>query len=70
MRNAYTKASKVLMRNRKRLLKIQGVHGIAVGRSADHGGDEGVCLVVYVDSTLGKRALPAEIEGFPLYTIP
>ena len=70
MSNAYTKASKVLMRNRKRLLKIRGVHGVAVGRSADHGGGEGVCLVVYVDSTLDKRALPNEIESFLVSTIP
>ena len=70
MSNDYARASKVLQRNRKQLLKVRGVHGLAVGRLADHGGGEGVCLVVYVDSTVDRHALPQEIEGFIVYTIP
>lgn len=70
MRNAYEKAARLVRKNRERLLRILGVHGLGVGKSADHGGGEGVCLIVYVDSTVDRRALPDEIEGFPVYTVP
>ena len=68
--NAFKRASEVLERHRERLQEMTGVHGVAVRTAVDHGGDEGVCLVIYVDSTVDRRSLPSEIEGIPVYTIP
>ena len=70
MENTFQKASKILEKHRKHLLKIRGVQGLAVSTAAPRGGAGGPCLVVYVDSTVDRNSLPDEIEGTPVYTIP
>lgn len=66
---SYSKAMKVLHRHRKGILKVRGVRGFAVGKASDFGGKVGVCLVIYADRTADRRAIPDEIEGFPVYVL-
>ena len=69
-KNMFQRASKILEKHRKRLLKIRGVQGLAVSTGAQHRAGAGVCLVVYVDGKVDRNSLPDEIEGLPVHTIP
>jgi hypothetical protein len=55
----------VLERSRKRLFEIEGVHGVAEGRTP--AGDDAVR--VDVDSEIVGRRIPNEIEGYPVEVV-
>ena len=69
MFNPFSKASRVLRKHRKRPLQIPGVHGLAVMRATQFGGDNIPCLVVYGSPTTNRSAVPTELDGIPLYLI-
>lgn len=52
----------VRSRNESRLMAIEGVVGIGVGRTA--GGDD--AIVVYLRDESARQRVPARIEGYPL----
>lgn len=52
-------------RNEKRLLAINGVVGVAIGRSPI--GED--ALVVYLRGSSVKLRVPSEIEGYPVETV-
>jgi hypothetical protein len=53
-----------LDRHRARLMEIESVIGVAIGRSSQD--PEGFCIVVYTRSGQRPSDLPEEIEGFPV----
>jgi hypothetical protein len=55
----------VVERSTERLSRIEGVHGIAVGRTAI--GDDSVRIDVEDDSV--RERLPDEIEGYPVEVV-
>lgn len=52
----------VVERNRERLFRVEGVHGVSEGRNAI--GDDAVRVDVEDESV--RNRLPAEIEGYPV----
>ena len=58
----------VLEGNRDKFMAIQGIHGIAIGKAVDHGGEDGPCIVIYIDDSADLNLIPIHIAEFPIYT--
>lgn len=54
----------MLERHRRRLMEIDGVVGVAIGRSSSD--PEKLCVLVYSTAAERPSGLPAEIEGWQI----
>jgi hypothetical protein len=66
---ALNAAISVLRRHEARLMSIPGVFGAGVGSAADHGGADEPCIVVRATDGLTPGAVPAELDGVPVFVV-
>ncbi len=62
-------AAAVLARHEGALMALPGVFGAGVGSAADHGGPDVPCLVILASGQPAPGAVPAQLEGLPVFVV-
>lgn len=69
MSDPYEQARRVLEQEKGGIMDIKGVQGVAVGSASDYGGDDGPCLVVYLDKEADKGLIAKSLHGYPVFVV-